>query len=142
MKRLFIDSSVLFSAAYSTRGYARELILMAVREEVILVVSPLVLDETRRNLAESAPETLDLLDLLVKAIPFEYANPTKAEVLSAAQNVALKDAPILAAAKKAQADLLVTHDKKHLLGNSKADVYLGARIVNPKDAVESLKPVA
>lgn len=38
MKRLFIDSSVLFSAAYSARGHACDLVVMAAREEVILGV--------------------------------------------------------------------------------------------------------
>lgn len=58
MKRLFIDSSVLFAAAYSSHGHARDLLLMAARKKVILVVSPLMLEETRRNLEESAPETV------------------------------------------------------------------------------------
>lgn len=31
MKRLFIDSSVLFTAAYSEKGYARDLILAGIR---------------------------------------------------------------------------------------------------------------
>jgi len=51
MTRIFLDSSVLFSAAYSSRGRARELILRAARGELTLVVSDLVLEETRRNLA-------------------------------------------------------------------------------------------
>jgi len=67
MQRLFVDSSVLFAAAYSRTGHARDLILMAVRGEITLVVSHLVLDETRRNLTESAPERLLILDVIVRA---------------------------------------------------------------------------
>ncbi len=52
MKRIFIDSSMLFSAAYSARGHSRDLRVMAVRGEVILVASHLVLEELRRNRAE------------------------------------------------------------------------------------------
>jgi predicted nucleic acid-binding protein len=138
MKRLFIDSSVLFSAAYSARGHARDLIVMAAREEVILVISPLVLDETRRNLEESAPETLPLFDLLVHTIPFEIIQPTKEDVLDAAKVVVLKDAPIVAAAKSSRADMLVTLDKKHLLDKPTLVQYLGVQIVTAKGAVDLL----
>jgi predicted nucleic acid-binding protein len=138
MKRLFIDSSVLFSAAYSARGHARDLIVMAAREEVILVISPLVLEETRRNLEESAPETLPLYDLLVQTIPFEIIQPTKEDVLEASQVVVLKDAPILAAAKTSRADLLVTLDRKHLLGKPILVKFIGLEIVTPKEACEKL----
>ena len=136
MKRLFIDSSGLFSAAYSARGHARDLIIMAGREEVILVVSPLVLEETRRNLEESAPETVPLFDLLVQTIPFEIVQPTKEEVLDAARVVVLKDAPIVAAAKSSRADLLVTLDRKHLLDKPLIIQYLGFEILTPKKAYE------
>jgi predicted nucleic acid-binding protein len=127
---------VLFSAAYSSRGHARDLIIMAAREEVILVVSPLVLEETRRNLGESAPETVGLFDLLVQTIPFEIVQPTKEEVLEAARVVVLKDAPILAAAKTSRVDLLVTLDRKHLLDKPMLVQYLGVKIVTPKTAVD------
>ena len=83
MKRLFIDSSVLFSAAYSSHGHARNLIIMAARGEDLLVISPLVLEETRRNLEENAPETVAYFDLLVQTLPFEIAQPTKEDVLDA-----------------------------------------------------------
>jgi predicted nucleic acid-binding protein len=42
-------------------------------------------------------------------------NPTKAAVFKAAQIVHYKDAPIVAAAAKAKASFLATHDVKHLL---------------------------
>jgi predicted nucleic acid-binding protein len=135
MKRIFLDSSVLFSAAYSERGYSRDLIVMAIRRDIVLVLSPLVLEETRRNLLEVAPETLPWLDQLLKAVPFEAVRSSKAEVLQAAEQVVLKDAPIIAAAKKAQVDLLVSLDKKHLLGKPELDEYIGLPIVTPEEAV-------
>jgi predicted nucleic acid-binding protein len=36
--RIFIDSSVLFSAAYSGRGHSRDLLLMAIRGDLTLVI--------------------------------------------------------------------------------------------------------
>jgi uncharacterized protein len=134
MKRIFIDSSVLFSAAYSARGHSRDILLMAMRGEVVLVASHLVFQEVRRNLAEHAPEVLSLFDYLTELIPFEFVDPSREEVLAAAQTVALKDAPIVAAARKARVDILVTLDQKHLLGKPEIANYAGMKIANPKEA--------
>ena len=135
MKRVFIDSSVFFSAAYSEKGASRELLLMGARGEVILVLSSLVLEETRRNLSEVSPDLAMLFDLIVDAIPFEIIQPTKDEVVLAAKMVEIKDAPILAAARKARADLLVTLDKKHLLGKPELVKFVGMPIVVPGEAI-------
>lgn len=135
MKRIFIDSSVLFSAAYSEKGASRELLLMAAREEIILVVSSLVLEETRRNLSAVSSELADFFDLIVAAIPFEISQPMKDEVILAAKIVEIKDAPILAAARKAGADALVTLDKRHLLGKPELVEFAGMPIVAPGEAI-------
>ena len=138
MKRLFIDSSVLFSAAYSARGNARKIILMAMRKELIAVISQLVIAETELNLIEKAPEKLHFLRIIIDSVPLEFVRPTKQQVSTAAEYSALKDAPIIAAARRAKADLLVTLDKKHLLGKPEIAKYIGAEIVTPKEAVDQL----
>ena len=56
--RIFIDASVLFAAALSKTGFARDLILVGAREELTLVLSAFVIEETRRNLATKAPHAL------------------------------------------------------------------------------------
>jgi predicted nucleic acid-binding protein len=107
---------------------------MAIRKEIVVVASPLVLAETKRNLAESAPEYLVLLDYILENIPFELFQPTKREVVAATRYTALKDAPIVAAARKAKVDFLITLDKKHLLGKPDLAKYVGAEILTPKEA--------
>lgn len=136
MIRIFLDSSVLFSAAYSARGHSRDLLLRAAKGEIFLVISQLVLTETRRNLYESAPDQVAYLELTVNSLPFENIRPTKQDVIAAMDYVPLKDAPIVAAAKKAGVDLLVTLDKKHLLDRPQLDEFIGASIVTPKEAVD------
>ncbi len=138
MRRVFLDSSVLFSAAYSIHGHAHDLILMAMREELVIVTSELVLAETRRNLAESAPEKLFILDRLLANLPFEFVRPTKREVVTASRHVALKDAPIVAAARKAKVEFLVTVDKKHLLGRPELAKFVRAAIISPREAFDYL----
>jgi len=139
MIRFFMDSSVLFSAAYSSRGHSRALILMAVRSEIILAISQLVLIETRRNLAQSAPELIDFLDLIEANVPFEIIQTTTNEIRDAARLVALKDAPIVAAARKGHVKALVTLDKKHLLGKPEIADYIGTSVLTPKEAVDLIQ---
>lgn len=79
MKRIFIDSSVLFSAIYSDRGCARDLFLLGVRERTLLVISSLVKEETTRNLAGFAPETVPLLENIFEWVPFEIIDPSKSD---------------------------------------------------------------
>jgi predicted nucleic acid-binding protein len=129
---------VLFSAIYSSRGYSRDLLLKAAQGQVILVLSDLVIEEVRRNLAEHAPDTIEIFDFFLSLILFEVANPSRGEVHQAAQHIVLKDAPILAAAKMARADFLVTLDKKHLLGKPELVLIFGIPIVTPKDAMANL----
>lgn len=138
MKRLFIDSSALFAAIYSTKGYAHDLILMGIDQKVTLVISSFVMEETRRNLAGSAPETLPALERVFELVPFEIANPPKEMIMHAAGQTVLKDAPILAAAKSASVDILVTLDKRHLLGRPELEQYIEGKILRPQEAFEQL----
>jgi predicted nucleic acid-binding protein len=138
MMRFFIDASVLFSAAYSAKGHSRSLFILATAQAppVRLVVSDDVLAETRRNLAYHVPEKLDTLDRLVSAVHFEIINPARRAVLGAARRVAFKDAPIVAAARKARVRALVTFDEKHLLNNLELPAYIRAPVIRPQAAIE------
>jgi len=140
IRRCFIDSSVFYSAIYSNRDYAHALFSLALQDKVILVISQDVLDETRRNLARKAGErAVFFFDRVVTEIPFEFVEPTKREALAASEHVVEKDAPILAAAKKAEVDFLVTLDRKHLLGKVAPAEYLQGPIVEPEEAVRQIQ---
>jgi predicted nucleic acid-binding protein len=119
-RRIFLDSSVLYAAVFSATGPARRLILKGLAGSVILAVSDLVLEETKRNLTKNAPATLPYFMILADFLSPQAIRPTKAEVIRAARLVHLKDAPIVAAAAKAKADYLATHDVKHLLTHAQA----------------------
>ena len=139
MTRIFLDASVIFSACYSTRGHSHDLILMAIRGEYHLVSSQLVVEETRRNLAKTSKEYVLFLDFVLESTPIEFVRPTKRQVLTAGRHVAFKDTPIVAAAKRAKVDLLVTLDKKHLLDKPEVAEHAGADIVTPQEAVGYLQ---
>ena len=101
MIRAFIDASVLFAAAYSGTGAAREIIRLAAQGEVRLVISQLAFQEARRNLQQKASEVVTELDDIWDTVDFEIVRPTKREVQGAMKYTAAKDAPIIAAAKSA-----------------------------------------
>jgi predicted nucleic acid-binding protein len=118
--RVFIDSSVLFAAALSPRGSARDLVLLGKQEHLELFVSAFVLDETRRNLKAKASHAVDALDELLDAELFHSSDPPADDVRAVAKVIEVKDAAIVAGALAAGAAYLARYDRRHLL--SQADV--------------------
>jgi predicted nucleic acid-binding protein len=111
-----VDSSVLLAAAISPFGASRDLIVSTLVEgRFQLSVSSLVLQETSRNLAQKSPDALPYFDLLEQFLTPYQVFPSKELIESVAQNVELKDAPIVAGAVVADADFLATFDRRHLL---------------------------
>jgi predicted nucleic acid-binding protein len=138
-RSVFLDSSVLYAAVFSQTGPARRLILKGLEESIALAISDLVLEETKRNLAEKAPLALPSFTILADLLSPGITNPTKVEVLKAAQIVHLKDAPIVAAAAKAKAEYLATHDVKHLLTHVQAiEQAYGITVLTPADLLRIL----
>jgi predicted nucleic acid-binding protein len=140
--RAFIDASVLFAACYSPTGASREIIRYALRGQLFLAASELVLAETERNISEKAPQSLEAFRRFRDAVSFELVRPTKREILAAAKYTKLKDAPIVAAAKKAKANFLVTLDRKHLLADPQIAKRSGLKIVLPEHLLNTLKRTA
>lgn len=142
MIRAFLDSSVFFSACLSATGAAHELMRQGLRGRVVLVVSDLVLEETRRNLSllpRRADEGVALFEQFLTAVPLERVEPTRREVLLAARYTDLKDAPIVAAAKRARVDYLVSLDRKHLVGAPEVARGSRLKIVLPGEVLARLR---
>ena len=139
MIRAFIDSSVLIAASYSPTGASREIMRQAIRGNVTLVISKLVLEETERNLADKAPKALPFFQQFLNTLNFEFVRPTKRQILQAASYTALKDAPIVAAAKRAQVDFLASLDRRHLVGVSEVVQQSGLKIVLPSELLEEIR---
>jgi predicted nucleic acid-binding protein len=138
-RSVFLDSSVLYAAAFSATGPARRLILKGLEGSVALAISDLVLEETKRNLKKNAPLALPYFNLLADLFSPFITNLTKAEILKAAQLVHLKDAAIVAAAAKGKAEYLATHDVKHLLNHAQAiEAAYGIMVIAPAELVSIL----
>jgi predicted nucleic acid-binding protein len=138
-RSVFLDSSVLYAAAFSATGPARRLILKDIEGSVALAIIDLVLEETKRNLTKNAPGALPYFNLLADLFSPFITNPNKADVLKAAQIVHLKDAPIVAAAARAKVEYLATHDVKHLLAQAQAiEAAYGITVIAPAELVSIL----
>ena len=137
--RIFIDTSVLFSAIFSSNGYARDLLHLAGEGKVTLVLSRDVLKETERNLLKKSPGKIPLFTTLIAVLEPEIIEDlTAQEVAVAAEYTALKDAPIVAAAIKSRVDYLVTFDHKDLLGPPQVAEKSGLKIVRPETVIRQL----
>ena len=109
--RIFLDANILFSAAHGTESPMRAFFHLAEAGICKLLASPFALDEARRNIARKHPaKTPDLEQLIAQIAVCREAG---AEEVRWARSTGLpdKDAPILAAAVQAKADILVTGDR-------------------------------
>lgn len=139
MYRVFFDSSVLFAAAYSTTGHFHILVRISAQGHICIVLSNFVIGETRHNLADLKSGALPDLEQILSSAFIEVIHVDKVEIAAAAQHIVLKDVPILAAAKAARVDMLVSLDRKHILGRPELADYIGAAILSPKEAIERIR---
>lgn len=134
--RLFFDANALFAATNSPQGSSRAILELSETRLCTVVSSAFALDETQRNVRAKRPadlETLKSIEALLQVVP----EPDPVLVKWAGDHVRMKGAPILAAAVAANADVLVTGDRRHF------DAFYGltlkkVRILTPRDALEEL----
>jgi predicted nucleic acid-binding protein len=136
---VFVDSSVLIAAAISANGAARDLLLRGFRCDLVLYISDDVLTETERNLSRKAPEAVGDFHTFRDLLACRLVNPPPSLVVSTAQVVEFKDAPIVAAAIRAGAGYLATYDRKHLLSQKEAILtQFGIIVATPDEALGAL----
>ncbi len=139
--RAFLDASVLFSATYSDVGGSRELVRQAIRGTFQPVTCAYVLEEAQRNIEKTAPDLVELHGFIASSLS-DYMqvveDPESALVREVEIYVVPKDAPVVAAALAAQADYLVTLDRKHLLKESVRQ-RSGLNILTPGDFLKELR---
>jgi len=133
--KLFLDANVIFSAAHREAGRAQDLVALTTAGLCDLLASMHAIEEARRNLdLKSAEFERRLVQVLARTEVVPEA-PAALVAWAQAQGLPLKDAPILAAAVSARADLLVTGDSRdfgHLFGQ----VLRGTRVVTPAAALD------
>ncbi len=135
--KLFLDANIIFTAAYSAEGISRHIFDLAEAGYCSLHTSAFALDEARRNLALKAPGKVPELNRLLPRLKIMSEAPPDKVHRASALPLALKDAPVMAAAINCAADLLVTGDRRdfgHLFGKRIERV----RIACPREALDAV----
>ena len=128
---LFLDANVLISAAWKDGS---EIVQIWQIEGVQLITSNYVMGEVQRNLRQvSQIERLRGLMRSVQVVVSEKL-PDIPEAIALPE----KDRPVLAGAVHAQADHLVTGDKRHF-GPLYGKIICGVRITAPSELLAVLR---
>lgn len=138
-RRVFLDTSVLFAAILSPQGGSRLVLKLGEAGLISVFVGRTVLAEANDVVTRKAPRTRPLLAVLLDAAGVEVGPASSRKHLASARRFVAHDgdAAVLAEALAAEADWLLTHDKRHLL---RADAHgLPLTIGTPGDLVASLR---
>lgn len=125
--QVFLDANVIFAAAISPEGRAHALFDLAGAGYGTLLTSGFAAEEARRNVRLKYPHAEARVEVLLgqcRTVP----EGTPARVAWAHDLLPAKDAPILAAAVEAGAELLVTGDWAHF-GVLYGRVFEGTEVV-------------
>lgn len=133
MPRIVMDTNVLVSAVHFG-GPPEELLLLANQGAVQLFLSPFILEETSLVLKEKLGWGAERIRRLLSLFE-EVATVIKPEAELKVIRSDEADNLILACAVEAEADFLVTGDKRHLLPLKN---YKGVRIVTPRECLDVL----
>ena len=138
--RAFFDANIVFSAVLSSRGVPRELLLLAARDAIQVVISQQIVEEIKRNLSKKYPELLDLFPSLLTEAGIEVIeDASQCTVEEVIEYVPYPpDAAVLAAALEAQVDCFVTGDKKHFLSKPQIEDQAGLSILSPRQFLQRL----
>lgn len=129
-RKVFLDSSVFFTAVNSPTGGSAKLFTL---KNFKLVTSSLVLTEVERNIRKKLESYhLKRFFLLVQKLEILKQEPDHKLIQKAKNVIAKKDAVILAEAKMAKADYLITLDRKHFLTSKVIKFLKPKKIFTPK----------
>lgn len=135
MKRVFLDSSVLFTAVNSPTGGSAKLFTLS---NISLLTSPVVLTEVERNIRKKLQAYhLERFFLLAGKLTIIDQIPDETLIRKARKVIVAKDAVILADAKMSPCTILVTLDRKHFFTEEVRTFVKPMRILLPKDLIES-----
>ncbi len=132
--RLFLDANVLFTAAHNPAGRSAALFELARGGYGDLLTSPHAVEEASRNLRLKYPASVVTFEAMLRSVTVQpEASPSDVS-WAIDQGLPLKDAPVLAAAAAARADLLVTGDRTHF-GHLFGQRLRGVEVAPPADAL-------
>jgi predicted nucleic acid-binding protein len=134
---LFFDSSALFAGIVSASGASRALLILAETGQVALTVSEQVIAETERALARKVARALPAYREAVRHTGLRIVrDPSPADVQAHQHLIRHQaDVAIVLAAKRSEAEFLVTLNRRHFIDDlgvaTRAELLIGT----PGDAL-------
>jgi putative PIN family toxin of toxin-antitoxin system len=129
--KVFLDTSALIAGIASAKGAAREVLQLAETGLIEVIVSRQVIVEADRNIEDKLPEMLSEYREFIKLLaPVLVDDPPRGQIKRFLTVINPDDAPILAAAVNAEADFLITWDRKHFIGKN-IHIHPDMKIVTP-----------
>jgi predicted nucleic acid-binding protein len=110
--RVFVDATVLFAGIGWPR-WSYAVLRHAVQRDFQLVLSPLVIEQARRNLQEKLPASVASFDTWLSHVSCELAPDPRPEAVATHLDLVrdVEDVPVAVAALAAHVDYLVSEDK-------------------------------
>jgi predicted nucleic acid-binding protein len=139
--RVFLDSNVFISGLFSEKGAPRLIldILSLGLPHLTAVTGAYNIVEVERNLRAKLPEALPVFQISLAALKLGLVPiPTAQDLKPWAGLTAEKDLPVLVSAIQAEADILVSGDKKDFLRLRGANLPL--RIASPSEFLDEILP--
>lgn len=134
--RLFLDSSVLFSAVWSVSGGASKIISWASENKIVAAVSKNVIAEVESNVGKKMNEIYwPRLENLLVFLEIDRTTTNKNEMEKANKVIIAKDAVILVEAKRCKVDILVTLDKKDMLQPKVHKFMYPIKVMTPGEVI-------
>lgn len=126
--RILVDSNILISAALNAKGTPYKAFLRAVTHPNKGLICDQNLEELRRIFNRKFPDKINILEhfLSIALFAMEVIPTPKEELEVECQIRDIADRPILRAAIKAQADILLTGDKDFLEASVKVPKIMTA----------------
>jgi len=124
-----LDSNIFISALLFD-GKPEEVLFMASKREIEIIISPAIMEEVKRNLTEKFDRPVEEVKKLIKSIT--SISRVTIPGVKIKKIKYLPDNKILEAALEGKVDYIITGDKKHLLPLKE---FKGIPIVTPAQFV-------
>lgn len=137
--RVFLDTNVLIAGLASTTGASAAIRSLGESEQLVMVLSRQVLVEADRVILQKFPQLLERHHAFIKNVePLLADDPSAAAIEEASRVIDADDAAILAAAKHAAVDYLVTLNTRHFM-TPRARAFFPSPIVTPAEFLEAFR---
>lgn len=138
--KVFLDSNVIISGLFSDKGSPRIILDILSLDLPLLagVIGEYNIIEIERNLSKKMPDVLPVYRKYIKVLNLEVIPlPAYKDIKKLFGHISDKDIPVLVSAIDANADFLVTGDKKDF---SKLKGNYPFKILNPSEFLDIILP--